>query len=77
MIISGVDRYIKEKNGSEYLVSDSTNKNNEALKKCNNLWDGIENEIETINGGKTSKRSSAEYDKDFMKPNVILMIIYP
>ena len=28
---------------------------------------GIKNEIEIINGGKTSKHSSAEYDKDFMK----------
>ena len=43
------------------------NENNEVLKKYNEFWDGIKNEIETINGGKTSKRSSAEYDKDFMK----------
>ena len=28
---------------------------------------GIKNEIEIINGGKTSKHSSAEYDKDLMK----------
>ena len=27
----------------------------------------IKNEIDTINGYKTSKRSSAKYDKDFMK----------
>ena len=31
------------------------------------LWDGIKNEIETINGGKTSECSSSEYDKDFMR----------
>ena len=37
------------------------------LKKYNKLWDGIKNEIETINAGKTSKHSFVEYDKDFMK----------
>ena len=62
LIISEVDGYIKEKNGSKYLVFDSANENNEVLKKYNELWDGIKNEIETINSGKTS-----EYDKDFMK----------
>ena len=67
MTISEVDGYIKEKEGSKYLVFDSANENNEVLKRYNELWDGIENETETINGGKTSRRSSAEYDKDFMK----------
>ena len=67
LIISEVDGYIKEKNGSKYLVFDSANENNEVLKKYNELWDGIKNEIKTIYGGKTSKCSSAEYDKDFMK----------
>ena len=43
------------------------NENNEILKKYNEFWDGIKNEIETINGDKTSKQSSAEYDKDFVK----------
>ena len=57
----------KKKNGSNYLVFNSANENNEVLKKCNELWDGIKNEIDTINGGKTSKHSSTEYDKDFMK----------
>ena len=67
LIISEADGYIKEKNGSKYLVFDSANENNEVLKKYNELWDGIKNEIETINAGKTSKRSSVEYDQDFMK----------
>ena len=57
----------KRKNGSKYLVFDSANENIEVLKKYNELWDGIKNEIETINGDKTSKHSSTEYDKDFMK----------
>ena len=53
---------LKKKNGSKYLVFDSGNENKEVLKKYNEVWDGIKNEIETINGSKTS-----EYDKDFMK----------
>ena len=61
-MIGKVNGYIEEKNGSKYLVFDSADKNKEVLKKYNELWDGIKNEIETINGGKTS-----EYDKDFMK----------
>ena len=60
LIINEVDRYIKEKNGSKYLVFESANENNEVLKKYNELWDGIKNEIETI------KRPS----------NLILTIIY-
>ena len=67
LIINKADGYIKEKNGSKYLVFDSVNENNEVLKNDNELWDAIKSETETKNGHKTSKRSSAEYDKDFMK----------
>ena len=52
MIISEADGYIKEKNGIKYLVFDSTNENNEVLRKHTELWDGIKNGIETINGSK-------------------------
>ena len=52
LIISEADGYIKEKNGSKYLVFDSANENNEVLKKCNELSDRIKNKIETINDGK-------------------------
>ena len=41
---------VEEKNGSKYLVFDSTDKNEEVLKKCTELWDGINNGIEAING---------------------------
>ena len=40
----------------------STDENKEVLKKYRELWDGIKNEIETINGSK-----KCEYGKDFMK----------
>ena len=67
LIIGKVDEHsecnsIKEKNGSKYLVFDSTDKNKEALKKYKEILDGIKNEIETIHGSIKS-----EYDKDFMK----------
>ena len=64
MIIGEVDGHIKEKNGSKYLVFDSTNENREALEKYTKLWDWIKNEIETING-----RKEGEYGKDFIKTN--------
>ena len=61
-LINGkVDGHIEEKNGSKYLVCDSTDENKEVLKKYTKLWNGIKNEIE-INSGK-----KGEYSKDFMK----------
>ena len=51
-----------EKNGSKYLVFDSTDENREVFEKYKDLWDGIRNEIETINGGK-----EGGYGKDVMK----------
>ena len=66
LIISKVGGHIKEYR-SKYLVFDSaeqqsTDENKEVLKKYTELWNGIKNEIETINGGK-----KGEYGKDFMK----------
>ena len=62
LIFGKVDGFIEEKNGSKYLVFDSTDENKEVLKKYTELWNGIKNEIETINGGKKSK-----YGEDSMK----------
>ena len=62
LIISEADGHIEEKNGIKYLVFDSTDEDREVLQKYLKLWDGIKNEIETINGGK-----EGEYGKDFMK----------
>ena len=66
LIISAVDEYIEEKNGKKYLILDSaelhfTNKNKKVLKKYTELWNGIKNEIDTINGSK-----EGDYGKDFM-----------
>ena len=52
LIIGKVDGYIEKNNGNKYLVFDSTDENKEVLKKYTELWDGIKNEIKTINGGK-------------------------
>ena len=62
LIISEVNGYFEEKNGSKYLIFNSTDKKKEVLKKYIKLWNGIKNEIETINESKKS-----EYGKDFMK----------
>ena len=62
LIIGEVDGHIEEKNGSKYLVFDSTDENKEKFKKYTELWNGIKNEIETINGSK-----KGEYGKDFRK----------
>ena len=52
LIIGKVYGHIKEKIETKYLVFYSTDENKEVLKKYTELWDGIKNEIETINGGK-------------------------
>ena len=46
LIIVQVIGHIEEKNGSKYLVFDSTDENKEVLTKYTELSDGIENEIE-------------------------------
>ena len=42
-IIGKVFGHIEERNGSKYLVFDSTDENKEVLKKYAKLWDGIKN----------------------------------
>ena len=56
------DTFIEESNGNKYLVSVSTDKNKEVLKKYTELWDEIKYLIKTINGGK-----SVEYGKGLIK----------
>ena len=62
MIISEVDGHFEEKNWNKYLILNSTNKNQKLFKKYTQLWDGIKNEIVTINSGKPG-----EYEKDSMR----------
>ena len=63
IIFDNVDGYIIE--GSKrykYLIFASTKNNKKVLEKYTELWDGIKNQIETINGGESIK-----YKKDFIK----------
>ena len=72
LIIHKIDEHIecnsvecsssKEKNKSKYLLFDSTDENEETLKKYAEIWYGIKNEIEAINSSE-----KGEYGKDFMK----------
>ena len=76
LIIGKVDGHIErssaaENNGNKYVAFGSTDKNKEVLKKYTELWDGIKNEIETINGGK-----KVNMVKILWKLNLLRMIIY-
>ena len=66
LITRKVDGHIEEKNGSKYLVFDSTELHStdekEVLKKYTELWDWIKSKIGTTNDGK-----NGEYGKDCMK----------
>ena len=63
MIINEASEYIEEKNANKYLIfDDSVNEDKELLKKYEDVWNEIKNEIKTINGGKEN-----EYGKDYMK----------
>ena len=63
MLVNHTNRYVEEKNGNKYLISDdSVNENKEVLKKYTDVWDGIKYKIKTINGGKEN-----DYGKDYMK----------
>ena len=54
LLVNHTNGYIEEKNGNKYLIFDSTDKNNELLKKYKDVWSGIKNKIKTV--------SSGEYD---------------
>ena len=62
MIISEADGYVKWKNWNKYLIFNTADKKKEVLKEYTKLWNGIKNEIETINWSK-----EGEYREDFMK----------
>ena len=50
---------VEEKGVNKYLVFDSIDENKELLKKCNDVFNKIRDEIKTINGGKEN-----DYGKD-------------
>ena len=70
LIIAHASGYIEEEGVNRYLVFDSTDENIELLKKYNDVLNGIRNKIKEINSDK------CDYEKDYMKINLILMITY-
>ena len=63
LLVSHANGNIEVKNGNKYLIfDDSVNENKKLLKKYEDFWDGIKNEIKTINAGKEN-----DYGKDYMK----------
>ena len=62
LVFNNLDEYIEESNGNKYLIFASTDKNKEIWKKYTELWNEIDNQIETINGGEP-----IEYKKYFTK----------
>ena len=62
MLISELDGFIEEKEGSKYLNISLTYNNNDVLIKYAEVWSGIKDQIKKINNG-----SAGECAKDYMK----------
>ena len=63
LLVNHASVHMKEKEGNKYLFFDgSVNENKALLKKYANVWDGIKNEINAVNGGEENN-----HGKDYMK----------
>ena len=51
LLVNHASGYIEEKGVNKYLIFDSTNKNKDLLKKYNDVWNGIKNNIEEVSTG--------------------------
>ena len=60
LVISKMIGHFEEKDGNKYLALDDVNENKEVSQKYEEVRNGINKEIETINDGKKIK-----YEKDF------------
>ena len=61
MNIHHASGYIKEEGANKYLVFDSTDENEELIKKYSDVWNGIKNKITEVDA------SECDYEKDYMK----------
>ena len=61
LCIDHANGYIEKKKGNKYLFFDSVDENIELLKKYNDVWNGIKNEIKEVSSGE------CDYEKDYMK----------
>ena len=62
LMINRIDGFVEEKDGEKYLKISNIQRNNEALKKYLEVWNGIKDCVEKMHDSKLG-----EYDKDFMK----------
>ena len=62
LLISELDGFIEEKEGSKYLNISLIYNNNDVLVKFAEVWRGIKDQIKKINNG-----SVGEYVEDYMK----------
>ena len=60
--ITHASGYIEEIHGNKYLIFDSTDENKELIRKYNDAFNGIRDEIKTTNGGKEN-----DYEKNYVK----------
>ena len=51
LLVNNPSWYIKEKNGNNFLIFDSTDENKEILEKYSDVWSGIKNKTEEISSG--------------------------
>ena len=61
LLINEIDGFIEKENGNKYLNIALTDNNSKVLKKYAEVWRGIKDKIEKING------SVGEYGKDYMR----------
>ena len=61
-MINKMTGHFEEKNENKYLVLADVDENKEVPKKCQEVWEGVKKEIQTINGGERD-----EYEKDLKK----------
>ena len=62
LMVNEMIGHFEEKNETKYLVFNDVDENKQVSKKCEEIWEGVKKEIETINGGK-----KIEYGKDLKK----------
>ena len=49
------------------IFDDFVNENKEVLKKYNEVWEVMKNEIKAVNGGECNSVEENDYGKDYMK----------
>ena len=61
LLVDHANEYIEEKGVNKYLIFNSTDGNEELLKKYNDVWNGIKGKIKEVCS------DGCDYEKDYMK----------